>query len=235
VTSYASTLTPVQVVAAMAAAGWPREQWATGAAIAMAESSDNDQATNPSGASGLFQILRSAHEDLFAALPTPEAWKDPVINAGMALKVWKGRGSKWDTGGWTTYGGSSYKAALPAATNAASQVAQQLEQAGSTQAQQQYLGNILRPVSPEIDGLIKFFQGVQTGIADVVGTTAQTEGDVMVSMGQQLANMTQEFASISDLFQKLLLPSTWLRIGAGITGGALVLFGIFILGREASQ
>lgn len=234
-TSYSSNLTPEQVVASMAAAGWPRDQWATGAAVAMAESSDKDDALNPSGASGLFQILRSAHPDLFKALPSPDAWKDPVINAGMALKVWKGRGSKWDTGGWTTYGGTRYQQALPAATAAASHVAQQLEQAGSQDAQRQYLGNTLRPVSPEIDALIKFWQGVGNGIAGAVSTAANTEGQVFTSMGQALASTVAEFTSISDFFQALLLPSTWLRIGAGITGAILILIGIFILGKEASQ
>jgi Transglycosylase SLT domain len=66
------------------------------AAIAEAESSGNSQAQNPSGATGLWQILGN---------PFPGNAMDPLTNARMAVAKWRSQG----LGAWTTYTSGAYK------------------------------------------------------------------------------------------------------------------------------
>lgn len=234
-------LTPTQVVAALALAGWPKDQWATGAAIAMAESTNNPTAVNPqSGAAGLWQILPSAHQDLFKKLPKPDDWKDPFVNAFMALQVWKGRGSKWDVGGWATYGGHVYNQALPAAQAAASQLSQQLEQAGSTTAQHQILGDILKPVDPLVAQAMALagagqdvLKGIAGGASTLGGVISATGPAVASSVFQWPAEITSFFSTAADdlgklggFFSNLFNPATYVRTGAGLIGIIFLIMGI---------
>lgn len=66
------------------------------AAIAEAESSGNSQAQNPSGATGLWQILGN---------PFPGNAFDPLTNAKMAVAKYRSQG----LGAWTTYTSGAYK------------------------------------------------------------------------------------------------------------------------------
>lgn len=66
------------------------------AAIAMAESGGCSSAENPSGASGLWQILGN---------PFPGDAFNPNVNAKMAVSKYKSQG----LGAWTTYTGGQYK------------------------------------------------------------------------------------------------------------------------------
>lgn len=84
-------------------AGGPRDQAATAAAIAEAESGGNSDARNPSGASGLWQIL---------GVPFPGNPFDPATNAKMAVAKWKSQG----LGAWVTYTDGAYKAYLSNST-----------------------------------------------------------------------------------------------------------------------
>lgn len=108
----------VLVARAAKAAGFPDSQLVTAVAIAYAESSFDENATNRSNRNGstdygLWQI-NSVHD-------YPElkdgSWKDPKVNAQLAYRVWKSQG--W--GAWSVYkptdpvGFARYQAALPAA------------------------------------------------------------------------------------------------------------------------
>lgn len=84
-------------------AGFPPADAQTAAAVALAESSGNPNALNPSGASGLWQILRSAHKELFQQY----VWNDPAQNAKMAFIVWQQAGNSFRP--WTTYTSGRYK------------------------------------------------------------------------------------------------------------------------------
>lgn len=113
------TLSDRQIAAAAAGAGFPPGEIATAVAVALAESSGNPNALNPSGAAGLWQILRSAHPDLFARY----RWNDPNDNARMAYAVWRDAGQSWrpwvayTTGRHLAYVGRARKAAgNPSAT-----------------------------------------------------------------------------------------------------------------------
>jgi cell wall-associated NlpC family hydrolase len=69
------------------------------AAIAMAESGGNPDAYNPSGASGLWQILGAVHSSDQGRL------FDPTINAHEAVLKYNTQG----LGAWTTYTGGEYR------------------------------------------------------------------------------------------------------------------------------
>jgi hypothetical protein len=66
--------------------------------IAGRESGFDPGARNPSGASGLFQLLLPLHNDLFAALGvSPAQWSDPHWNALAARELWNSSGiSPWN-------------------------------------------------------------------------------------------------------------------------------------------
>jgi hypothetical protein len=211
----------------MKLAGWPASEWATGAAVAYGESTDiADNVNSVSGAYGLFQILKSAHEDLFAKLPYPDAWKDPIINAWMALQVWQGRGSKWDTGGWAAYGGAQYQAALPAAQAASAQLQQNLAQAGDSKAQKAMLSNLLTPVSPVLQG----FTTAADSILNELATGATNAGQFSVVSGaavnQTVTSTPLDWLStIGQAVSRLEQANTWLRIGEFLLGAALIIVG----------
>jgi Transglycosylase SLT domain len=83
----------------------------TMAAIAMAESSGNPNAHNPSGASGLWQIMPSHTSDSGWTFGTN--FYDPATNARMAEFVYKEQGYK----AWTTYTGGQYAQYLSTASD----------------------------------------------------------------------------------------------------------------------
>jgi len=61
--------------------------------VAGRESGWDPGARNPSGASGLFQLLLPVHDDLFWALGvSPDAWSDPYWNARAARELWDSSG-----------------------------------------------------------------------------------------------------------------------------------------------
>lgn len=222
-----TNLSPIQVCACMKAAGFAPSEWATGAAVAMAESSDvADNVNTSSGAYGLFQILKSAHPELFAQLQYADEWKDPIINTAMAKRVFDGRGSKWDTGGWASLGNSQFQAALPAATAAAAQLQQNLEQAGSSDAQTKLLQNLLMPVSPVLQG----YMGAGTEVLNTLAagtagalTTGVAGGDAV----KQTINSSplDWLSTIGQFFSRLGQANTWLRIGEFLLGSALIVVG----------
>jgi hypothetical protein len=87
------------------------------AAIALAESSGNPSAHNPSGASGLWQILGN---------PVPGNAFDPLTNARMAVAKYKSQG----LGAWTTYTSGAYKPFLPSTSSGGGGIAGSLTNVG---------------------------------------------------------------------------------------------------------
>jgi hypothetical protein len=105
-------LSDAQIIAAITAAGWPSDQQVTAFAVIIAESGGNADARNSIGASGLMQILQSAHSELF----TQYNWRDPVQNCKMGLIVYNQAGRSWRP--WTTYTSGAYRAHLSRAQKA---------------------------------------------------------------------------------------------------------------------
>src|SRR5690349_19773079 len=77
-------------------AGGPASLAPVMAAIALAESSGDQQARNPSGAAGLWQIL---------GLPFAGNPYDPLTNARMAVSKWHSQGLQ----AWVTYTSGAYR------------------------------------------------------------------------------------------------------------------------------
>ena len=99
------TLSEAQALAAIKAAGFPQDQWATALAIAKAESGLNPTAVNTANRNGtrdygLFQI-NSIHK------PTAAEKTDPVANSKRAYSIYKAAGSKWTP--WSTYNAGLHK------------------------------------------------------------------------------------------------------------------------------
>ena len=105
---------PALATSAAFAAGFRGEDLIMAVAIAGAESSYRPTIRNSIGASGLWQILQSAHQDLFARYD----WRDPAQNAVMAFSVWAAASRSWTP--WTTFTGGSYRAHLEEARSAVS-------------------------------------------------------------------------------------------------------------------
>lgn len=80
------------------------------AAIAMAESGGDSSAYNPSGATGLWQILGAVNSSDQSSLT------DPTVNAHEALLKLQSQG----LGAWVTYTSGAYKQFLSAGTNPSS-------------------------------------------------------------------------------------------------------------------
>jgi hypothetical protein len=93
-------------------AGFRGEDLVIAVAVAGPESSYQNDAMNPSGAAGMWQILRSAHQDLFARY----RWDDPADNARMAHAVWSTAGKSWRP--WVGYTSGAYLAFMEEARNA---------------------------------------------------------------------------------------------------------------------
>jgi hypothetical protein len=94
-----------QLEALWTRAGGPKNMAPVMAAIALAESSGDSNAHNPSGASGLWQILGN---------PFPGNAFDPLTNARMAVAKWRSQGLQ----AWVTYTSGAYRKFLPAGAGA---------------------------------------------------------------------------------------------------------------------
>jgi hypothetical protein len=86
------------------------------------------------------------------------------------------------------------------------------------------------PDAPKGDGsLTSTFEGVLNGLTQTfTGQYAEIAKPL-----QDIGSAFIEIASIGDMFLKLFLPSTWIRLMSGFLGLILILFGIYFLAREA--
>lgn len=90
-------LSDTQIAQYAIAAGWSGNDARIAVAVAIAESGGSTTAQNPSGASGLWQVMWSLHNE-------SGDWSDPATNARAAYGVWKQQG--WNA--WTTYKRGTY-------------------------------------------------------------------------------------------------------------------------------
>lgn len=236
----AAAMKPLAAAAALAQAGFPSDQWATGVAVGMGESSLNIAARNHKTDSvGWLQINKKAHPDLFKNLTTGYEWLSPDVNAQMAKKVYDARHG-W--GPWEAYTGADgkgsdgpYRQYLPTGEAAAAELKKNL--AGKSAAdQKKYLQSLTKPYD-EVAGLYYIGLGSKA-VGNAIAGAGEKAGSMTVSSGaavaSSVADLVKEFTAISDLFQALLLPSTWIRVGAGAVGVMLIIGGMVALGKEAS-
>lgn len=119
------------VVSAKAAlaAGFSKAEAITAVAVAGAESGWRPAVRNSIGASGLWQILQSAHPQLFHG----RTWTNPYVNARMARSVYVAAGHSWTP--WTTWTSGTYRSHLGQARAAVTAVS-----SGNAGAMTPYLG-----------------------------------------------------------------------------------------------
>jgi hypothetical protein len=134
-----------------ARAGFRGNNLVIAVAVAGAESSYNPLVRNSIGASGLWQILQSAHPDLFARYD----WRDPAQNAAMAYSAWRAAGDAWIP--WTTWTSGAYLTHLPEARAAVTALGGSVSTAadpctGSGPAPVPYVGGSIGCVVPDPSG-----------------------------------------------------------------------------------
>lgn len=183
------------------------------AAIALAESSGNPAAHNPSGATGLWQILGAVDP-----YDQPHL-TDPVVNAKEAVMKYNTQG----LGAWQTYTQGTYRQFLPAGSIAPAQVAGLTSKTGGTAAGG---GPVL--TSP-LDIINSIGQDIGKLLAGGSGSIA---GDV-TSIAKGFAALTQVTYTILNDALWLFKPSNWIRILAFFFGVGLLVPTVWLLGKAS--
>jgi hypothetical protein len=163
--------TYAQLVDLAKQAGFPAEVAPTMAAISLAESSGNPSAThrntNSSTDYGLWQI-NSIHSQLLAG----KNWSDPLVNAQMALSVYRQQGLK----AWSTYNSGAYRrytGGVAAPSGAATASAPSAVPAGS---------DPFGGVTSALSGIGQSFQGI-AGLAGTAQKLALPQTWVRIMAG----------------------------------------------------
>lgn len=183
------------------------------AAIALAESSGNPDATNPTDNGGtqtswgLWQISLGNHQ-------APAAnWNNPIVNAQLAI----GKLNSQGLGAWGTYNSGAYKKYMqgtpPQNVNVGSPGAPGTP-GNPIQAQTTAFGPLGWIWGQEI-------KGIEWAGKLIVGTTGigATIGDVATA----ITGLVRGITKITQIFLMLFRPEFWLRVGA-------FLFGLLSLG-----
>lgn len=147
------------------------------AAIALAESGGSTTARNPSGATGLWQILVPVHGDLIRKYGDPT---DPNANAKEAVSIYKSQGLS----AWTTYTSGAYKRYLknnvaPIGANAPNATPTSIGQGGSSDCCAIGFGGVNIPLAGNTGGFCllsktqvnSIFGTLLVGVGVLVGMT----------------------------------------------------------------
>jgi hypothetical protein len=202
-------LTPQQVAGYAKAAGFPASEIATATAVAFAESGGNTDAinrnTNGSTDHGLWQI-----NTIHGSLLNQGDRNNPADNAKMAYTVWQRAGGKWTP--WATYNSQKFRTFLPQATLAA--------------------GN---PTLPTTTTQPTPQTPAGTGATPVGGATAPaTDPGQSSGILDTLGSLAQSFGAIPKIIGTLLSGGLWLRVGAFLAGGILIMFSLVRLSGAES-
>jgi len=175
--------------------------------VAFAESGGRPEAvnrnTNGSTDHGLWQI-----NTIHGSLLNQGNRNNPADNAKMAYTVWQRAGGKWTP--WATYNNQRYRTFLPQATLAA--------------------GN---PTLPTTTTQPTPQTPAGTGATPVGGATAPTDPNAVPAASggilDSLGSLAQSFGAIPKIIGTLLSGGLWLRVGAFIAGGILILLSLIRL------
>lgn len=195
------------------------------AAIALAESSGNPNATNPTDNGGrqtswgLWQISNGDHSQ-----PAPN-WNDPVENARLALGKLQSQG----LGAWGTYDSGAYRqflqgnvppdpSGIPAGGGGTG---------GSTGGGPGGGGTVL-PADLLDNPLGTLIQGL-AGQGGTVGGLAGFLGGI----GAFIGNLDSGLATFFKGVLWLVNPMNWLRIIAGIVGTVALIIGLVFVAKAA--
>jgi len=190
------------------------------AAIALAESAGNPQATNPNDNGGtqtswgLWQISLGNHN-----APAPD-WSNPYTNAKLAIGKLQGQG----LGAWGTYTSGAYKQFMqgsgpsnvpaPTGSGAGSGGGSGGGGGGSGPTAMSWTMGI--PI-PGLEWLGSLISGVSG--------PARTIGDI----GTAVTGLVRASSKFLQLFALLFRPSFWLRVLAGIAGAILLIGAVYMM------
>lgn len=190
------------------------------AAIALAESSGNPDATNPTDNGGtqtswgLWQISLGNHN-----APAPN-WNDPIENARLAIGKLQTQGLS----AWGTYTSGAYQKYMqgnvPPANANTTGSGSGTGAANATTTSFNPLSFVLGPVDPAF----KWFGKLITGTEGIPATV----GDVATAITGLVRGVTK----LTQLFLMLFRPDFWLRVLAFIVGLLSVGAGLYFL-KEA--
>jgi hypothetical protein len=228
-------LSYIEVVSALDAAGWPKNEWAMAAAVIAAESDRccNIYNTYKSGHYGLMQMSASAHPDWFKSLPSANAWVDPVTNCKGGLTLW--RQNKYQP--WEAYTNGRYSGNILQAQAAATAYEQKKKAAGNPSGMD-FAPKIFRPAVIAAIGNVQMNAAVQS-VTDAIAGAGKTTGDAVSAAGAAAANAAQNQAGAITGGIQLLMgaakwmsnPESWLRVAQVVAGGALLIGGMAIVAR----
>jgi hypothetical protein len=195
------------------------------AAIALAESSGNPDATNPTDNGGtqtswgLWQISNGDHSE-----PSP-TWNDPVENARLAVGKIRSQG----LGAWGTYTSGAYRQyeqSGVAPDTSGTSGAGGAPSAGATPGTAQ--AGFAGPLGDWLGNWLGTIAGNNPGLAlpGIVGTTLGPIANVFTDFDHALSSAMHGVLWIVN-------PMNWVRITAGVLGGAAVITGTVMLFQAA--
>lgn len=194
-------------------AGGPKVLAPVAAAIALAESSGNPAAINPTDNNGtqtswgLWQISNGTHSEV------SPSWSDPLTNARLAVAKWRGAGNSFAP--WGTYNSGAYRKYLPSSYVAPSSAPPGVPQTATLAGFNP--GDILDPFQAVVD------------IAHSLGQAITSPADIATSV-TRLAKDFNSFVSLGSIIVKdiewLFVPSHWIRIMAFAGGVAFAIPGM---------
>jgi len=197
-------------------AGGPKVLAPVAAAIALAESSGNPQALNPTdnggtqSSFGLWQISNGTHS------PPSASWADPLTNAKLAVAKYKGAGNSFSP--WGTYDSGAYKHFLPSSYVAPSSAPPGTPQTATLAGFNP--GDIVDPFQAVID------------VAQSLGSAIGNPADIATSV-TRLAKDFNSFVTLADVlvkdFEWLFVPSHWIRVMAFAGGVGFAVPGLSAL------
>lgn len=227
-----------ELLAAIALAGWKKDQWATAAAVCAAESSRNPFVYNTykKGHFGLFQISRSDWPAFFptTGTTTDMQWFAPNANAAQAYKIYQQQGWK----AWEGYTSGRYLSYLPVAKQQADLFDRRTGTHGGDEI------GYWKSLSPSKTTFGYFLKGygvtgadiarvAQEGLGQAIAGGAEAVGTATVDTGATVAETVNDtFGWLPDLYTALTTPALWMRFAYGFTGIVLVAGGLFLIVRN---
>ena len=187
------------------------------AAIALAESSGNPNATNPTDNGGtqtswgLWQISDGTHNQPVAGI------LDPLTNAKAAVAKYRSQG----LGAWGTYTSGAYQQFYKGDV-----VPTNLPQGGNSQTQNATLTGWTVPSIPGPLGIPGEIASAIAGLWDNAGKLGSTV--------DALTQIARGFTVVLHAFEWLFVPSHWVRIIAFISGLFFAIPGLYALMKSAN-
>jgi hypothetical protein len=195
------------------------------AAIALAESGGNSDATNPTDNNntqtswGLWQISTGTHAE-----PSPN-WANGLTNAQLAVAKYKSQGLS----AWGTYDSGEYQKYMQGGVPPSAQLTGMNNppgnSSGSSSGSNQGLsiGSIIGDVEafdPFLNSMLKPISWV-TGFATEANSTAKAIGGI-----------ANDISQLMNWVAFMFMPSSWLRIASFFAGMILLLLGAVMLGKS---